>query len=186
MHSPLEKYKGERRERLPTQRGEACNSTRVLSRLVGSGAMCVFLCDFSRVLSKPAGSGATPEMKTYTLKIFNSWAKLPFPDSKHWGLRWNFVFVWLSWKRVNHVCPSGKWGNWSNLHNDSILRERLGLVLAMKWNREAGVIPVCCQVLYRLQPPSKIFPCTNFGSSLGKFHLMTTHTRVHSMNSCES
>ena len=83
MHSPLEKYKGERRERLPMQRGEACNSTGVLTRLTGSVEMCVFLSDSVGVLSKPAGSGATLEMKTYTLKIFNTQAKLPFPISKH-------------------------------------------------------------------------------------------------------
>jgi len=72
MHSSLEKYKGERRERIPAQKGEACNSTRVLTRLIGSGEMCMFLRDSTGVLSRPDGSGATPEMKTYTLKIFNS------------------------------------------------------------------------------------------------------------------
>jgi len=72
MHSSLKKYKGERRERLPAQRGEACNSTGVLTRLAGSGAMCVFLRDSARVLSRPDGGGATPDMETYTLKIFNS------------------------------------------------------------------------------------------------------------------
>jgi len=30
-----------------------------------------------------ASSGATPEMKTYTLKIFNSQSKLSFPILKH-------------------------------------------------------------------------------------------------------
>jgi len=79
----LKKYKGERRERLPAQRGEACNSTEVLTRLASSGGMCVFLGDTIGVLSRPTGSGATPKMKTYTLKIFNSQAKLPFLDSKH-------------------------------------------------------------------------------------------------------
>jgi len=79
MHSPLKKFKGERRERLPAQRGEACNSTGVLTRLAGSGAMRAFLRDSTEVMSRPTGSGATQEMKTYTLKIFNSRAKLPFP-----------------------------------------------------------------------------------------------------------
>ena len=83
MHSSLKKYKGERRERLLAQRGEACNSTGVLTRLASSGAMCVFSCDSIGVLSRPAGSEETLEMKTYTLKIFISRAKLPFPDSKH-------------------------------------------------------------------------------------------------------
>jgi len=82
MHSPLEKYKGERRERLHAERGDACNSMGVLTRLAGSGPMCVFLCDFTGVLSRTTGNGATPEMKTYTLKIFNLQAKLPFLDSK--------------------------------------------------------------------------------------------------------
>jgi len=73
MHSPLEKkYKGQRRERLPTQRGEACNSTGVLTKLTGSGAMRVFLHDSVGVLSRPIGNGVILEMKTYTLKIFNS------------------------------------------------------------------------------------------------------------------
>ena len=57
---------------LPAQRGEACNSIEVLIRLADGGAMCVFLCDFTGVLSRPAGSEATPKMKTYTMKIFNS------------------------------------------------------------------------------------------------------------------
>ena len=71
MHNPLKKYKGKIREILPAQRGEACNSTEVLARMVGSGEMCMFLCDSARVLSRLVGSRATPEMKTYTLKIFN-------------------------------------------------------------------------------------------------------------------
>ena len=86
--------------------------------------MCVFLRDSARVLSKPTGNRETLEMKTYTLKIFNSQAKLPFPDSKHWDLSWNFDCVWLSWQKVNHVCPWGKWGSRSNWHNNSILPER--------------------------------------------------------------
>jgi len=54
---------GERRERLPAQRGDACNSTEVLTRLIGSGAMLVYLHDSIGVLSRPVGSGATQEMK---------------------------------------------------------------------------------------------------------------------------
>jgi len=65
------------------QRGEACNSTKALTRLASSGAMCVFMRDFVRVLSRPTSSGATPKMKTYALKIFNSRTKQPFPNSKH-------------------------------------------------------------------------------------------------------
>ena len=61
----LKKYKGERRERLIAQRGETCNSTKVLTRLAGGGEICVFLHDSARVLSRPTGSGITPEMKTY-------------------------------------------------------------------------------------------------------------------------
>ena len=72
MHNPLEKYKDERRERIPMQRREACNSTGVLTSITGSGEMCVFLHDSVGVLSMPASSGETPKMKTYTLKIFNS------------------------------------------------------------------------------------------------------------------
>ena len=79
----FKKYKGERRERLLAQRGEACNSTMVLTRLTRSGEMCVFLRDSVGVFPRPAGSGATPEMKTYTQEIFNSRAKLPFSGSKH-------------------------------------------------------------------------------------------------------
>jgi len=66
------------------QRGEACSSLGVLTRLTGSGAMCVFLRDFFGVLSRLDGRGTTPEMKTYTLKIFNSQAKLPFFDLKQY------------------------------------------------------------------------------------------------------
>ena len=65
-------YKGKRRERLPAQRGEACNSTGVLTRFVGSEAMLLLLHDSVGALSRSPGSRATPEMKTYTLKIFNS------------------------------------------------------------------------------------------------------------------
>ena len=65
------------------QRREAWNSTGVLTRLAGSEAMHVFLRDSIWVLSRPAGSEETPEMKTYTLKIFNSRAKQPFLISKH-------------------------------------------------------------------------------------------------------
>ena len=56
-------YKGERRERLPTQGGDASNSAGVLTRLSSSRAMLVFLCDSTGVLSRLGGSGATPEMK---------------------------------------------------------------------------------------------------------------------------
>ena len=59
------------------QRGEACNSIGVLTRLTGSGAMHVLLCDFAGVLFRLLGSRETPKMKTYTLKIYNSQAKLP-------------------------------------------------------------------------------------------------------------
>lgn len=83
MYNSLKKYIGERRERLLVQRGEAHNSTWVLTKLVGSGEMCVFMRDSIRVLSRPTRSRATREMKTYTLEIFNSRAKLPFPDLKH-------------------------------------------------------------------------------------------------------
>ncbi len=61
------------------QRGESINSARELTRLVGSGAMFVFLCDSDGVRSRPAGSEATPEMKNYTLKILSLRATLPFP-----------------------------------------------------------------------------------------------------------
>ena len=54
------------------QRGDVSNSIEVLTRLARSGATHVFLHDFVGVLSRPDISGATPEMKTYTLKIFNS------------------------------------------------------------------------------------------------------------------
>jgi len=43
--------------------GDASNSAEVLTMLVGSGAMLLFLCDSTRVLSRPASSEATPEMK---------------------------------------------------------------------------------------------------------------------------
>ena len=42
------------------QGGDASNFTRVLTRLAGSEAMLVFLCDSVGVLSRLAGSGATP------------------------------------------------------------------------------------------------------------------------------
>jgi len=87
----FKKYKGERRERLPTQRGEACNSTGVRSRLASSGEMCLFLCDFVGVLSRPASSGATPDLKNYTLEFFNSQDKLPFLISKHYDQVETFV-----------------------------------------------------------------------------------------------
>jgi len=44
--------------------------------------MRVFLHDYVEVLSRPAGNGATPKMEAYTLKIFNSRAKIPFMNSK--------------------------------------------------------------------------------------------------------
>jgi len=68
------------------QRGEARNSARVLSRLVGNRAMFVFLHDSVGVLSRPAGSGATQEMKNYTLKNLNLQATLPFPT-------WNIAIL---------------------------------------------------------------------------------------------
>ena len=58
-----ENEQGDRRERVPTQRVDASNSARVLTRLASSGAMLMFLCDSTGVLSKLAGSGARPEMK---------------------------------------------------------------------------------------------------------------------------
>lgn len=66
------------------KRGEACNSTGVLTRLASSGEMDALLRDSIRALFKPIGREATPEMKTYNLKIFNSWAKLPFSILKHY------------------------------------------------------------------------------------------------------
>lgn len=83
MHSPLKKYKGERRESILAQRGEACKYTKVLTRLVGSRGMRVFLHDSTGVLSRPTRSGAELEMKTYNLKIFNLQAKIPFTNSKY-------------------------------------------------------------------------------------------------------
>jgi len=92
IHSPLSKNKkSQRRERLPTQRGEARNSIRVLTKLTASGAMSVFLHDSVKVLSNPANSGATSEMKTYSLKILSSQAKLPFLILKHYDLAKSFV-----------------------------------------------------------------------------------------------
>jgi len=64
---------------LPTQRGEESNFIMVLSRLVGSGVMFLFLCDSTRVLSKPTSSRATPNMEKNTLKILSLRAKIPFP-----------------------------------------------------------------------------------------------------------
>ena len=85
MHNPIEnKYKGEWRESLLVHRGEACNSIGVLTKLSCNGEMCVFLRDSTGVLSRPTGSGATPEMKTYTLKILNLQAKMPFLNLKHY------------------------------------------------------------------------------------------------------
>jgi len=46
------------------QRGDASNFVGVLTKLVGSGAMLVFLHDSFGVLSNPTGSEATPYMKT--------------------------------------------------------------------------------------------------------------------------
>ena len=54
------------------QGGDESNFVGVLTKLAGSGAMLVFLCDSTGVLSRPAGSGATREMETYTLNFFNS------------------------------------------------------------------------------------------------------------------
>lgn len=53
------------------------------NRLASNGAMSLFLCDSVRVISRPTSSGETLDMKTYTMKIFNSQAKLPFPILKH-------------------------------------------------------------------------------------------------------
>ena len=66
------KNKDERIERLPSQRGEASNSVGVLSRLAGSEAMFVFLCDFAGVLSRSDDSRAPPKIENYTLKILSS------------------------------------------------------------------------------------------------------------------
>lgn len=175
----LKRYESERRERLHAQRGEACNSIGVLTRVAGSRAICVFLCDFTGVFSWPTSSGATPKMKTYTLKILNSWAKLPFLDSKHWlNLSWNFYYVRLSWQRANHVCPWGRWGNLSNPHNDSILPEiprpyASNEPKQRSWS-STNVLPSVVVTTMR----SKILAYTNFRGSLEEFHLMTTHTQV--------
>ena len=52
------------------------------------------------------------------------------------------------------------------------------------WTNGSGDIGTLV-VLQRLQAPSKILACTNFGASLEEFHLMIAHTRVHSVRSCE-
>jgi len=57
------KIYGERRERLSVQRGDASNSTGVLTRLASSEVMLVFLRDSTRVLSRLVGNRATPKMK---------------------------------------------------------------------------------------------------------------------------
>ena len=80
MHNPLEKYKSKRRERHLAQRGEACNSTGVLTRLVSSGAMCVFLCDSVMVLSRLDGSGKTPRDETYTFNFLKLVSQTTLPE----------------------------------------------------------------------------------------------------------
>ena len=51
--------KGERKERLLVQRGDASNSIGVLTKLVGSEAMLVFLRDYDEVLFRHACKQAT-------------------------------------------------------------------------------------------------------------------------------
>lgn len=58
-----EKLIRKKKRKASAQGSDASNSIKVLTRLVGSGAMLVFLCDSTIVLSRPAGSEATLEMK---------------------------------------------------------------------------------------------------------------------------
>lgn len=44
-------------------RGDASNFVRVLTRLIGSGSILVFLHDSVGVMSRPTSSGATLEMR---------------------------------------------------------------------------------------------------------------------------
>jgi len=82
---------GERRERLPAQRGEIGNSTRVLSRLAGSGEMLVFLRDFIKVLSRLAGTKQHQRRKIYfeNLKLVS---QITLPNLKHCDLAEFCVF----------------------------------------------------------------------------------------------
>lgn len=87
MHSSLsENNKGERRERLPAQRSEACNSTGVLSRLASSGAMLVFIGGFVRVLSNPTSNRETPKMKKLYSQNLKLVSQIALPDLKHCDL----------------------------------------------------------------------------------------------------
>lgn len=63
-------------------RGEVSNSTKVLSRLISSGEMFVFLRDFAGVFSRLAGSGETTEMKLYSENIKLA-SQTTLPDLKH-------------------------------------------------------------------------------------------------------
>jgi len=127
--------------------GEAWNSTGVLAKLTDSGAMCVFLRDSARVLSMPSGSGATPEMKNYTLKIFNSRAKLPFPDSKHCDKAELLIVIdWVGkmWTMYVHGVSGEAEVTRTTIQYSP---KDQGPMIAMNWNKEARVLPVCHQVL---------------------------------------
>lgn len=139
-------YKGEIRERLPTQRGKAKTSIGVLTRIIGSGAMLVFLCDSARVLSGLVDSGETLEKKTYTLKMLSSWTKLPFPILKQCDLtKFFFVFDWVGTRWTMSIHGVSGEAKVTCIMNQYSLKGQ-GPVLKMNQNREVGIPPVCCQV----------------------------------------
>lgn len=129
---------GERRERLLAQVGDARTSSGVMTRLAGSRAMLMFLCDSTRVLSRPAGSGATPEMKLRLWRLYCLCTYLPLNPN------WNKC-VSLAW----NVSIDREYGKCYTLHqasvkprwdkNWTILLEVLDLPFTNKVNSERWI-----------------------------------------------
>ena len=73
------------------QRGDASNSIGELTRLVGSGAMLVFLCDSTGVLSRPTGSEETPKMKLRLWQLYFLCTNIPLNPNRKDSvtLAWN-------------------------------------------------------------------------------------------------
>lgn len=123
------------------------HSIGVLTKLAGSGATLLFLCDIVGVLSRPTGSGEKLEMKTYTLKILISQTKLPFSILKHYDLVENFVvFDWIGTRWTMYVHGVSREAKVTYRMNQYSLKGQ-GPVLKMNQNREVGIQPACHQVL---------------------------------------
>ena len=89
------------------------------------------------------------------------------PGLKHCDQAETCCCVWLSWKKMNHVYPWGKWGNQINPHSDSILPNRPRPCFVNELRQRSSYSTSVLPSVVALQHPPKFWLASNFGASLG-------------------